>query len=128
MIHPLFITMAKEPGLFLEHADAYADLAVAELACWRSRLQQRALLAAAAALLALLGLGLAGVAGLLAAAMPWQAMPMPWVLWALPLALLLLAAVLGWRVQQLGDDTAFTTLREQIAQDLATLKILDDEA
>ena len=128
MIHPLFITMAKEPGLFLEHADAYADLAVAELACWRSRLQQRALLAAAAALLALLGLGLAGVAGLLAAAMPWQAMPMPWVLWALPLALLLLAAVLGWRVQQLGDDTAFTTLREQIAQDLATLKILDDKA
>jgi len=128
VIHPLFITMAKEPGLFLEHADAYADLAVAELACWRSRLQQRALLAAAAALLALLGLGLAGVAGLLAAAMPWQAMPMPWVLWALPLALLLLAAVLGWRVQQLGDDTAFTTLREQIAQDLATLKILDDEA
>jgi uncharacterized membrane protein YqjE len=127
VIHPLFITMAKEPGLFLEHADAYADLAVAELACWRSRLQQRAMLAAVAALFALLGLGLAGVAGLIAAAIPWQAMPMPWVLWALPLALLLLAAFLGWRVRQLGDDAAFTTLREQVAQDLATLKILDDE-
>lgn len=128
MIHPLFITMAKEPGLFLEHADAYGDLAVAELACWRNRLQKRAMFAAAAALFALLGLGLAGVAALLAAAMQWQAMPMPWVLWALPLALLLLAAFLGWRVQQLGDSSAFTTLREQIAQDLATLKILDDEA
>lgn len=128
MIHPLFITMAKEPGLFLEHADAYGDLAVAELACWRNRLQKRAMFAAAAALFALLGLGLAGVAALLAAAMPWQAMPMPWVLWALPLALLLLAAFLGWRVQQLGDSSAFNTLREQIAQDLATLKILDDEA
>jgi uncharacterized membrane protein YqjE len=120
--------MAKEPGLFLEHADAYGDLAVAELACWRNRLQKRAMFAAAAALFALLGLGLAGVAALLAAAMQWQAMPMPWVLWALPLALLLLAAFLGWRVQQLGDSSAFTTLREQIAQDLATLKILDDEA
>lgn len=119
--------MAKKPGLFLEHADAYADLAVAELAFWRSRLQQRAMLAMAAALFALLGLGLAGVAGLLAAAMPWQAMPMPWVLWALPLALLLLAGFLGWRVQQLGNGAAFTTLREQIAQDLATLKILDEE-
>jgi uncharacterized membrane protein YqjE len=128
VIHPLFITMAKEPGLFLEHADAYADLAVAELAGWRNRLQQRAMLAAAAALLALLGLGLAGVAGLIAAAIPWQSMPMPWVLWALPLALLLLAAFLGWRVQQLGDDGAFKSLREQVAQDLATLKILDDEA
>ncbi len=128
MIHPLFITMAKEPGLFLEHANAYAELAVAELACWRNRLQQRALLAAAAALFALLGLGLAGVAGLIAAAIPWQSMPVPWVLWALPLALLLLAAFLGWRVRQLGDDAAFTSLREQVAQDLATLKILDDEA
>ena len=128
MIHPLFITMAKKPGLFLEHADAYADLAVAELACWRNRLQQRALLAAAAVLFALLGLGLAGVASLIAAAIPWQSMPVPWVLWALPLALLLLAAFLGWRVRQLGDDAAFTSLREQVAQDLATLKILDDEA
>ena len=128
VIHPLFITMAKEPGLFLEHADAYADLAVAELACWRSRLQQRALLAAASAFFTLLGLGLAGVAGLLAAALPLQAMPMPWVLLALPLVMLLLAVFLGWRVRQLGDDAAFTTLREQIAQDMATLKILDDEA
>ena len=128
MIHPLFITMAKEPGLFLEHADAYADLAVAELACWRSRLQQRATLTVAAVLLALLGLGLAGVAGLLAAALPLQAMPMPWVLWVLPMAPLLLAGILGWRVRQLDDGATFTTLREQVAQDLATLKILDEEA
>ncbi len=128
MIHPLFIMMAKEPGLFLEHADAYADLAVAELTSWRSQLQQRTMFAAAAALFALLGLGLAGVAGLLAAALPWQTMPMRWVLWALPLALLLLAAFLAWRAHQLGNDTALSTLRGQIAQDLATLKLLDEEA
>jgi len=128
VIHPLFITMAKKPGLFLEHADAYTDLAVAELACWRSRLQQRAALTAAAVLFALLGLGLAGVAGLLAAAIPTSNMPAPWLLWAMPLILLVLAAMLAWRVRQLGDGSAFATLREQISQDLATLKILDEEA
>ncbi len=53
---------------------------------------------------------------------------MRWVLWALPLALLLLAAFLAWRAHQLGNDTALSTLRGQIAQDLATLKLLDEEA
>lgn len=128
MIHPLFISIAKQPALFLEHADAYTDLAVAELACWRSRLQQRATLTVAAVLLTLLGLGLAGVAGLLAAALPWQTMPMPWLLWALPLAPLLLAGLLVWRIGQLDDGAAFATLREQVAQDLATIKILDQES
>jgi len=127
VIHPLFIAMAKQPGLFLEHADAYADLAIAELACWRNRLQRRATFIAAAVLFAILGLGLAGVAVLLAAAVPLGTMPMPWVLWALPLSCFALAAFLAWRVRQLDDDSAFSTLREQIAQDLATLKILDAE-
>ncbi len=127
MIHPIFIMMAKKPGLFLEHADAYADLVAAELACWRNRLQQRATLTVAVVLFAMLGLGLTGVAGLLAAALPMNTMPIPWLLWALPLAPLLLAAFFGWRVRQLGADNTFNTLREQIAQDLATLKILDEE-
>ena len=128
MIHPLFISIAKQPALVLEHADAYTDLAVAELACWRSRLQQRATLTVAAVLLTLLGLGLAGVAGLLAAALPWQTMPMPWLLWSLPLAPLLLAGLLVWRIGQLDDGAAFATLREQVAQDLAKIKILDQES
>jgi hypothetical protein len=127
VIHPLFITIARQPGLFLEHADAYADLAMAEVASWRSRLQQRTTLVVAALLLALLGLGLAGVAGLLAAALPIHTMPLPWLLWALPLAPLLLAALLAWRVRRLDPGTGFSTLREQMAQDLATLKILDEE-
>ena len=127
MIHPLFISLAKEPGLFLEHADAYADLAVAELACWRSRLKQRATLTLVAIVCAILGIGLAGIAALLAAALPFNVMPMPWLLWALPLTLLVLAAYFGWRAQQTEDATAFSTLRDQMAQDLATLKLLDEE-
>lgn len=128
VIHPLFITMARQPGLFLEHADAYADLAAAELAAWRERLQQRAVLTVAALLSALLGLMLAGVAGLLAAALPLNSMPLPWLLWVLPLACLVLAAGLTLRVRRLEAGNTFTSLREQMAQDLATLKILDAEA
>jgi len=127
VIHPLFISIAKEPGLFLEHADAYADLAVAELACWRSRLKQRVALTLAAAVVGILGMGLAGVATLLAAALPFDGMPLPWLLWVLPVTLLLLAAFLGWRVRQLEEVTTFSTLRDQMALDLATLKLLDEE-
>lgn len=128
MIHPLFIAMAKRPGLFLEHADGYTDLAMDELACWRGRLRQRATLTLAAVLLTLLGLMLAGVAGLLAAALPWQTMPMPWLLWALPSVPLALAVLLAWRIRQQDLGPAFSSLREQMAQDLATLKRLDEEA
>ncbi len=127
MIHPVFITMAKNPGLFLEHASAYADLASAEVDSLTGGLKQRTTLAAASVLLALLGLGLAGAAGLLAAALPLAAMPHPWLLWAIPVVPLLLSAALAWRLRQLRARAAFETLRQQVAQDIATLKILDQE-
>jgi hypothetical protein len=103
------------------------DLAVTELACWRGRLQQRATLAVVAALLALLGLGLAGVAGLLAAALPLESMPMPSLLWVLPAVPLVVATLLAWRIRQQDLGSVFSTLREQMAQDHATLKLLDKE-
>ena len=127
MIHPIFITMAKKPGLFLEHASAYADLASAEVDSLTGGLKQRTMLAAASVLLALLGLGLAGAAGLLAAALPLSAMPQPWLLWAIPSVPLLLGAALAWRLRQLRSRAAFEVLRQQVAQDIATLKILDEE-
>lgn len=127
MIHPIFITMAKNPGLFLEHASAYADLASAEVDTLAGGLKHRTVLSVATGLLALLGLGLAGAAGLLAAALPLAAMPQPWLLWAIPLCPLLLSAALALRLRQLKSRAAFSTLRQQVAQDIATLKILDEE-
>lgn len=127
MIHPVFITMAKNPGLFLEHANAYADLASAEVDTLTGGLKQRTTLTAASVLLAMLGLGLAGAAGLLAAALPLAAMPHPWLLWVIPSVPLLLSAALAWRLRQLRSNAAFETLRQQVAQDIATLKILDQE-
>lgn len=127
MIHPVFITMAKNPGLFMEHASAYADLASAEVDTLTGGLKRRTVLAVTSVLLALLGLGLAGAAGLLLAALPLAAMPQPWLLWAIPLLPLLLSALLALRLRQLKSRAAFAVLRQQLALDIATLKILDEE-
>ena len=127
MIHPAFITIAKHPGLFFEHAEAYADLASAEACEWGQRWQQRATLSAAAAVALALGLGLAGMAGLIAAAIPLNSMPLPWLLCAIPAAPLLLAGAMVWRLRSLEKPNVFGSLRQQMAQDLATLKILDPQ-
>ena len=125
MIHPAFIAIAKHPGLFFEHAEASADLASAEASEWGLRWRQRGPLSVAIGVLLALGLALAGGAGLLCAAIPLQTMPMPWLLAAIPATPLLLAAALFWRLRSLANPEVFETLRQQVAQDLATLKILD---
>ena len=127
MIHPAFIAFAKRPSLLLEHADAYADLASAELDELVERWKLRAMVGAAAAVRLVLGLFLGGSAGLLVAAIPTQDMPRPWLLWAIPLLVLVIGAGLAWVAHSLEKATPFATLRQQMAQDLATLKILDEE-
>lgn len=121
------MALARQPGLVLEHAGAYADLASAELDEWGGQWKSRASLGAAAALLAYLALALAGAAGLALAVVPLQAMPMPWLLAVIPSVPLLLAGVLAWRVRRLQQTPPFAALRQQLAQDLATLRILGDE-
>lgn len=121
------MALARQPGLVLEHADGYVDLASAELDEWGAQWKHRASLGAAAALLAVLALGLAGVAGVALAVVPLDAMPMPWLLVVVPSVPLLLAGLLAWRVQRLEKSPPFAALRQQMAQDLATLRILDEE-
>lgn len=118
---------ARQPGLLLDHASAYAELASVELDEWSGQWRQRAALVAASALLALLSLVLAGVAGLAWAVVPVSDMPMPWLLVAIPAAPLLLAGLLAWRVRGMQRETPFAELRQQLAQDLATLRILEQE-
>lgn len=127
MIHPAFITLAKRPTLLLEHADAYTDLASAELDEWGTRWKRRAMAGVAAAVLTAIGLLLAGTAGLLVAALPLQDMPMPWLLWAIPGAPLVVGLCLGCIVLTAERPAPFASLRQQVSQDLATLKLLDDE-
>lgn len=127
MIHPALIAAARQPDLVLAHADAYWDLASAEWDEWGTLWKRRASLSAAAALLAWLGLALAGAAGLALAAVPLSAMPMPWLLACIPAMPLLAAAVLAWRVHRMAQVPPFAELRQQMAQDLATLRILNRE-
>ncbi|AOW12689.1 hypothetical protein LPB72_16870 [Hydrogenophaga crassostreae] len=127
MIHPAFIAFAKRPGLLLEHADAYTDLASAELDEWAARWKRHAVVCVAAAVLLALGLLLAGTAGLLLAALPLHAMPLPWLLWVIPGVPLLIGAGLGCSALAAKKQAPFTALRQQVSQDLATLKVLDDE-
>ena len=127
MIHPIFITLAKKPRLFMEHADAYAELAMAEVGSLRGRWQQRAVLGVAGGVLMVLGLGLAGVSGLLWAVVPQASMPHPWLLVIIPLLPLLPGLVMLLRARQGDPHEPFATLREQVSLDLATLKILDEE-
>lgn len=125
VIHPAFIAIAKHPGLFFEHAGAYADLASAEASDWSLRLRQRGVLSVAIALSLGLGLALAGGAGLLCAAISVQSMPMPWLLVVIPAAPILIAGALALRLRSLANPEVFASVRLQMAQDLATLKILD---
>ena len=127
MIHPAFIAIAKRPSLLLEHADAYTDLASAELDELSLRWKQRAAISVAATVMVTLGLFLGGAAGLLLAAIPLQDMPRPWLLWAIPGLTLLTGAGLAWTAHSMEKTVPFSALRQQMAQDLATLKILDEE-
>lgn len=121
------MALARQPGLVLKHADAYVDLASAELDEWGAQWKHRATLTVAVVVLAVLGLGLAGVAGIAVAVVPLAAMPMPWLLVVIPAVPLMLAALLAWMTHRLERSAPFATLRQQMAQDLATLRILDEE-
>ncbi|MCO5978139.1 hypothetical protein [Ideonella oryzae] len=122
LIHPFFRTLASRPDLLADHAGAYAALAQAELGEAARRWRQRLLWMTVAAVLALLALGLAGVALLLVAALPVAQMPAAWVLAALPATLATLAlGLLLWQLRSGRGQTVFDAAlwREQWAQDQA---------
>lgn len=127
MIHPLFISLAQQPGLLSEHADAYVDLAMAEWQGVTGQLKSRALIWVSTAVLGLVGLMLMGTSLLLWAVLPLASMPFPWLLWAVPAVPLLGAALFAWLAATRREPPAFESLRAQWAQDMATLKILGDE-
>ncbi len=127
MIHPAFLAIAQQPGLVLDHAGGYAELASAEFDEWSQQVKRRATLSAASALLLVLGLVLGGVALLALAVVPLADMPHPWLLALVPAVPLLAAAALAGCVARSQKLTPFSDLRQQLAQDLATLRILEQE-
>lgn len=122
MIHPLIKVLATRPDLLADHLGAYAALIAAEAAEAAQAAQRRLLWAACAAGLALCGLLLAAMAGLLAAALPWSAMPAPWVLPLLPALCWGAALLCHWRGRKAVVALALDTVREQWALDAALIQ------
>lgn len=117
MIHPFLKKLATEPTLFAEHASAYAGLATLEArelaVVWR----RRAVAVSVCVSLALLALAFSGLAIMLAAVIPWQSMPAPWVLVGLPAALWVASGILWWVGAREPLTQPFAHLRQQWAVD-----------
>jgi hypothetical protein len=120
MLHPLLRLALARPDLLADHAGAYAELAVVSareaLADWQLRLAGWALLGAGVLLCIVFG----GVALMLYGAM--AAPPLPWLLWAVPLAPALLALWGAWLARRRGDGGHGLAVARQFEADLALLR------
>jgi hypothetical protein len=120
MLHPLLRLALARPDLLAHHASAYAELAVdnarAVVADWQWRLVGWALLAGGLLLCMVLG----GVALMLYGAV--AAPPTPWLLWAVPLAPLLLALIGGWLARWPGAPRRGASVAQQFEADLSLLR------
>ncbi|MES2886870.1 MAG: hypothetical protein V4739_02560 [Pseudomonadota bacterium] len=126
MIHPVIHLLASRPELFADHVAGYGQLVAAQVADAASGWRQRALLGLAALLALVASLGLAGMALLIAAAVPIDDMPMPWLLVAVPLIGLAIAVVCGVMARRPLASLSLEPLRAQMAADKALLRELEE--
>ena len=122
MIHPLLHKLVTQPGLFVEHASGYAELAAIEAQAAARAWQRRIALFAAAALLAAAALVFSGMAVLLAAALPLAQMPLPWLLLLLPLVFWIAAAGVAWAGWRQTPTPVFGHLRQQWSADVQLMR------
>lgn len=121
MIHPLLALVATQPQLLVDHAEAYAELATAELALASAGWRRQAMWTAGLVACAVIALTLAGVALMLWAVSPPVDVRAPWALWGTPLLALLLAIVCGLAARP-SADRAFDLLRQQLHADVRMLR------
>jgi MFS family permease len=122
MLQPLLRLIASRPELLADHAAAYAELAASE---WDSAIRaalRRVTLGLIAFLGVLIGVVLAGVAGLLCAVLPIEHMSHPLLLIAIPAAPLVVAAMAGLSLALLPREPAFADIKRQLQADFAMLK------
>ena len=121
MIHPFFIKLASQPGLFAEHIGAYAELAVAEAREFGANWQTRALLVVIAAFTGAIALVVSAVAAMMVAAHGWYSMPAPWVLVAVPALFWLITFCCAFFAWRLKVSPMFSLVREQLGADIELL-------
>jgi len=122
MAHALLHLITTRPQLLVDHAQAYAELANADLDVVTGAWKRQLLLAATALCSAAVATVLAGVALMLWAVIPAAEIEAPWALVAAPLlpALVALGCVLAARAG--GERQAFGNLKEQVQADLQMLR------
>lgn len=123
MIHPVFRLAASQPQLLAEHAAAYAGLVSEELAVCSAGLKRRLALQLIGAAGLLAAAVLAGVALLLWASLPDASFRTPWLLVVTPVLPGFLGAWALWKAQERDSSEPFASLRWQLAQDAALLRM-----
>lgn len=122
MLAMLLKLIVKQPSLLLNHAHAYADLAVDETRRLTRRWRTQAMLYGASFVCFCLGLVLGGVALMLWSALPVMASSSSWVLLALPLVCEALGCVFFLGARGRAATPAFAVLQEQLALDVLALR------
>lgn len=122
MFHPLFKLLASRPDLVMDHLAGYSALLSAQASGAARGLRTRAVLTVVMALCLLLAVTLGGVALLLLGAVPPERMNLPWLLWLVPMAPLLVAGAAWAGLRSRGSEWSLGPLRSQIASDAALLR------
>lgn len=122
MIHPLFLLIATRPQLLADHAEAYAELVLAEAANATSTLKRRLLLYAVALGCLAVGAVLAGVALMLWAVTPAATVHAPWALIAAPVLPIVVALWCLLVARSPAKASGFATIGQQLKADLAMLR------
>jgi hypothetical protein len=121
MLHPLLRLALARPDLLADHASAYAELVLGNardvVADWRLRLVGWALLAGGVMLCLLFG----GVALMLYGTV--AAPPLPWMLWTVPSAPLLMALFGLWLARRPGAPRRVASVAQQFEADLNLLRV-----
>ena len=122
MTHPLLDLIANRPQLLADHAQAYGELMASEMGAASSALARRAALGLGAAILLAVGAVLAGIAVMLWAVVPVNAMVAPWALLVVPL-LPLIGGVVCLIAARLGAmRNPFDKIWWQVKADVAMLR------
>ncbi|MFM9879967.1 MAG: hypothetical protein ACKVOO_06110 [Burkholderiaceae bacterium] len=122
-VRALLHLMAHEPDALAEHAQAYAELAAAELEHATSAWKRRCTFMAAALCCGGVALVLAGVALMLWAVLPPDQIRAPWALVIAPLVPAACAAVFVMLARQTGGFAiAMDRLLSQMKADMAMLQ------
>ena len=122
MIHPLFRLIASEPQMLADHVEAYSDLVSEEVANAAATWKRQALAATLVVVLAIVAAVLAGVAVMLWAVTPPEAIHAPWALIVAPLVPALAAAGCWLGAKSADKGQGFAAIRAQLAADAAMLR------